>query len=100
MVFERWIVMPVTKTTASDALLFEALQQTRRSADLALVYNEAWERGPAWQEGIRTGAGMLPAQDAERLNTVLIEGARKNREELNFRLESRLSSASKAKQLI
>ncbi|MBP2449130.1 hypothetical protein JOH51_006638 [Rhizobium leguminosarum] len=44
---------------------------------MALVYNEAWERGPAWQEGIRTGAGMLPAQDAERFNAVLIEGAKK-----------------------
>ncbi|MEI1253090.1 hypothetical protein V8P78_34720, partial [Rhizobium sp. 6AS6] len=72
------------KDVRQAALLFEALQQTRRSADLALVYNEAWERGPAWQEGIRTGAGMLPAQDAERLNTVLIEGAKKNREEIEL----------------
>jgi len=72
------------KDIRQAALLFEALQQTRRSADLAHVYNEAWERGPAWQEGIRTGAGMLPAQDAERLNTVLIEGAKKNREEIEL----------------
>ncbi|MBY3489906.1 nucleotidyltransferase family protein [Rhizobium laguerreae] len=72
------------KDVRQAALLFEALQQTRRSADLALVYNEAWERGPAWQEGIRTGAGMLPAQDAERLNTILIEGAKKNREEIEL----------------
>lgn len=34
------------KDVRQAALLFEALQQTRRSADLALVYNEAWERGP------------------------------------------------------
>lgn len=87
------------KDVRQAARLFEALQQTRRSADLALVYNEAWERGSAWQEGIRTGAGMLPAQDAERLHTVLIEGARKTAKKLNFRLESRLSSASNAKQL-
>lgn len=72
------------KDVRQAALLFEALQQTRRSADLALVYNEAWERGPAWQEGIRTGAGMLPAQDAERFSTVLIEGAKKNREEIEL----------------
>jgi hypothetical protein len=72
------------KDVRQAALLFEALQQTRRSADLALVYNEAWERGPAWQEGIRTGAGMLPAQDAERFNTVLIEGAKKNRQEIEL----------------
>ncbi|MBB6219466.1 hypothetical protein GGE66_000410 [Rhizobium leguminosarum] len=88
------------KDIRQAALLFEALQQTRRSADLALVYNEAWERGPAWQEGIRTGAGMLPAQDAERFNAVLIEGAKKTAKKLNFRLENRWSSASKASQLI
>jgi len=72
------------KDVRQAALLFEALQQTRRSADLALVCNEAWERGSAWQEGIRTGAGMLPPQDAERFNPVLIEGAKKNCEEIEF----------------
>ncbi|MDK4743632.1 hypothetical protein PH547_33590, partial [Rhizobium sp. CNPSo 3464] len=72
------------KDIRQAALLFEALQQTRRSPDLALVYNEAWKRGPTWREGIRTGAGMLPAQDAERLNTVLTEGAKRNREEIEL----------------
>jgi hypothetical protein len=70
------------KDIRQAALLFEALQQTRRSADLALVYNEAWERGPAWQDAIRIGAEMLPAPDADRFKTVLIEGAKKNREEI------------------
>jgi hypothetical protein len=51
---------------------------------LALAYNEAWERGPAWQEAIRTGAGMLPTQDAERFNTVLLNGAQRNREEIEL----------------
>jgi hypothetical protein len=72
------------KDVRQAALLFEALQQTRRSADLALVYNEAWERGPAWQQGIRAGVGMLVAQDAERLNAVLTEGAKKNREDIEL----------------
>lgn len=72
------------KDIRQAALLFEALQQTRRTADLALVYNEAWERGPAWQDGIRTGAGMLPAEDAERLQTILLEGAKKNREDIQL----------------
>jgi hypothetical protein len=72
------------KDVRQAALLFEALQQTRRSADLALVYNEAWERGPAWQEGVRTGVGMLPAEDAERFKMVLIEGAKKNREDIEL----------------
>ncbi|MBB4483253.1 hypothetical protein GGE46_005874 [Rhizobium etli] len=65
---------------------------------MALVYNEAWRRGPTWREGIRTGAGMLPAQDAERLNTVLTEAEKETAKKLNFRLENRPSF--KAKQLI
>lgn len=72
------------KDIRQAALLFEALQQTRRSADLALVYNEAWERGPAWQEGLRTGAAMLPGEDAERLRITLTEGAKKNREDIEL----------------
>lgn len=76
------------KDVRQAGLLFEALQQTRRSADLELVYNEAWERGPAWQEGIRTGVVMLPAQDAERFSTILIEGAKKPAKKLNFHLQN------------
>ncbi|MFN7088966.1 MAG: GSU2403 family nucleotidyltransferase fold protein [Allorhizobium sp.] len=68
------------KDIRQAGLLFDALLQTRQSAELALVYNEAWERGSAWQDAIRTGAGMLPAQDAERLKSILIEGAKKIRE--------------------
>jgi len=47
------------KDIRQAALLFEALQQTRRSADLALVYNEAWGRGPAWR---RCRSSGLPRQ--------------------------------------
>ena len=72
------------KDVRQAALLFEALEQTRRSADLALVYNEAWERGRAWQEGIRAGAGMLPPQAAERLKAILVDGAKKNREDIEL----------------
>jgi hypothetical protein len=68
------------KDIRQAGLLFDALLQTRQSAELALVYNKAWERGSAWQDAIRTGAGMLPAQDAERLKSILIEGAKKIRE--------------------
>lgn len=74
------------KDIRQAGLLFDALLQTRRSADLALVYNEAWERGSAWQDAIRTGAGMLPVQDAERLKLILIEGAKKNRETIELPL--------------
>lgn len=70
------------KDVRQAALIFQALQQTRRSADLALVYNEAWERGPSWQEGIRIGASMLPEVDAERLKVLLLDGAKINREDI------------------
>ncbi|ASY66241.1 hypothetical protein SJ05684_b52590 (plasmid) [Sinorhizobium sojae CCBAU 05684] len=56
-------------------LLFEALQQTRRASDLALVYNEAWERGPHWQEGIWAGAGMLSEEGRDRLRDSLRHGS-------------------------
>lgn len=83
------------KEVRQAALLLEALQQTRRSADLALVYNEAWKRGSAWQEGIRSGAGMLQEQDAERFETVLIDGAKKIGKKSSFRLENRVSTTRK-----
>lgn len=56
-------------------LLVEALQQTRRVSDLALVYNEAWERGERWQAAIRAGAAMLSDQNRDRLRACLRTGA-------------------------
>lgn len=59
------------KDIRQSALLFEALDQTRRHADLALAYTEAWERGLAWQEGIRFGAAMFDEAEKERLHDSL-----------------------------
>ncbi|MBD9595935.1 hypothetical protein IB270_24085 [Ensifer sp. ENS05] len=70
------------KDVRQAALLFEALQQTRRTSDLALVYNEAWERGAGWQEGIRAGAGMLTAEETNRLRECLQTGASEIGEEV------------------
>jgi hypothetical protein len=39
--------------------LMQALIETRRTADLAEAYMEAWERGPHWQEAIRKSIGAL-----------------------------------------
>lgn len=64
------------KDVRQAALLFEALQQTRRAGDLTLVYNEAWERGAHWQHGIRIGAGMLTEEERGRLEDCLRAGAR------------------------
>lgn len=66
------------------ALLYEALLLTRRASDLALVYNEAWERGPAWQDGIRAGAGMLTEPDRHLLRDCLTAGAIQNREDITM----------------
>jgi hypothetical protein len=44
------------------ALLFEALQQTRRSADLAHVYNEAWRAGRRGKTVFEPGTGCCRHQ--------------------------------------
>ncbi|KKX32889.1 GSU2403 family nucleotidyltransferase fold protein [Rhizobium sp. LC145] len=72
------------KDIRQAALLFEALEQTRRLSDLALVYNEAWERGPAWQDGIRSGAGMLTAKQRDHLADSLRVGAIQIREDITM----------------
>ncbi|ABW89726.1 hypothetical protein F3P66_24620 (plasmid) [Agrobacterium fabrum] len=49
----------------------------------------------------RTSRFLSPsAQDAERLNTVLLEGAKDTAKKLNFRLENRSSFTPKARRLI
>ncbi len=53
-----------------------ALQQTRRTSDLALAYTEAWERGAGWQDAIRAGAAMLQPLDLDRLATCLSAGGK------------------------
>lgn len=72
------------KDARQAALLFEALQQTRRAADLTLVYNEAWDRGAQWQNGIRIGAGMLTEDERGRLRDCLRAGAMEIGEDLTM----------------
>ena len=59
------------KDLRQACLLMEALVQTRRQDDLAEAFAEAWDRGPAWSEGITEGIalmkGGLPAVVAEGL---------------------------------
>jgi hypothetical protein len=54
--------------------LFEALAVARMDRELADVFVEAWERGPAWQEAIRGGMGYLSAPDAETVRESLSNG--------------------------
>jgi hypothetical protein len=62
------------KDIQQSALLIEALSQARRHSDLTLVYTETWERGPAWQDGLRAGAGLMTAEGRERLRDCLRTG--------------------------
>lgn len=62
------------KDIQQSALLTEALAQARRHSDLALVYNEAWERGPAWREGIMAGAALMTEEGRSRLRDCLRTG--------------------------
>lgn len=63
------------KDIRQAALLFTALEQTRRSSELAFAYIEAWDRGPAWQSAIAAGARMLTVDDQQRLKATLQAGA-------------------------
>ncbi|MBP1859682.1 nucleotidyltransferase family protein [Rhizobium herbae] len=62
------------KDVRQAALLFEALGQTRRHSDLAVAFSEAWNRGQAWQDGIRKGVSFLAAKHRTDLMSVLREG--------------------------
>lgn len=48
------------KDLLQAATLFEAMLQTRQGDVLVDAYQEAWERGPSWQEGIASGLAMMP----------------------------------------
>ncbi len=54
--------------------LFEALVVARQDRELAEVFVEAWERGPAWQEAMRGGMGYLEAADADVVGDILAAG--------------------------
>ena len=48
------------KDLIQASLLSEALAETRQGYLLAEAYNEAWARGEAWQEAIRSGLMSMP----------------------------------------
>ena len=54
--------------------LIEALAQTRHQSDLALAYDEAWNRGPAWRDALKQGLSYLPSRRGEEVRSVLAEG--------------------------
>jgi len=55
------------------SLLIEALVETRHQDDLAFAFDEAWERGPHWQEAIKAGAKMMPKNGLAALSKCVNE---------------------------
>ena len=62
------------KDLMQSTLLFEAMHQTRKTADLALAWSEAWNRGDGWQDALRSGIGMLLDRPRERIIATLQAG--------------------------
>lgn len=48
------------KDLLQASLLSEALVETKQGYALADAYQEAWDRGSSWQEGIAAGLAMMP----------------------------------------
>ena len=63
-----------SKDVEQAASLIEALSVTRRHADLAFVFREAWKRGRAWREAIKLGLSYLPEKKAAEARAVLAVG--------------------------
>jgi hypothetical protein len=64
-------VLKRDKDIRQSVLLVEALGQTRRHSDLALAYTEAWDRGEAWQDGIRAGVALFTEAEKDALKNAL-----------------------------
>jgi hypothetical protein len=67
-------VLKREKDVRQAGMLMEALIETRRQADLAEVYAEAWGRGAAWKEGITRGMSYLPAHRRKQMAEGLVAG--------------------------
>ncbi|MNU02241.1 hypothetical protein D3C72_2458850 [compost metagenome] len=58
-------------------ILFEALYETRRSSDFAIAFDEAWQRGPAWQEALQKAeSSMLSMEGQEALGRIRKQGSK------------------------
>lgn len=64
------------KDVLQAGILFEALAQKRRHLDLAVVWAEAWKRGPAWREAIIEGRAMMAVEHRAILGDALRQGCR------------------------
>jgi hypothetical protein len=64
------------KDVLQAGLLVEALSLARRQADLAMVFSEAWERGPSWREAVERGLSYLPDRQRKMTSEQLLAGLR------------------------
>jgi hypothetical protein len=58
------------KDVKQAEILMEALIKTRRHAELAEAYAEAWERGPSWRDGLTKGMAFM----SEKLLAPIMDG--------------------------
>ncbi len=59
------------KDLSQAALLFQALVETRHNDELADAWEEAWDRGDAWKEGMVNGLLRLPKNGVKALENAL-----------------------------
>lgn len=64
------------KDMRQSAILVEALGESGQHADLAMAYEEAWERGPSWREAITATLSRYDDQTRRRLTGSLDKGLR------------------------
>lgn len=62
------------KDIRQATLLMTALIETRQRQGLALAFNEAWSRGPAWREALARGVSFIPQAEHQVIKTGLKEG--------------------------
>nr|WP_286134634.1 GSU2403 family nucleotidyltransferase fold protein [Methylobacterium sp. Leaf123] len=63
-----------SKDLHQAAALAGALAVSRRHADLALAWTEAWERGPTWREALETGVSYMQPEHRDVLQETLEAG--------------------------
>jgi hypothetical protein len=62
------------KDLRQAGLLAAALEVTRRAADFAEAFKEAWDRGPAWRQDLTRARSMLPTDLRGAFDRVLSAG--------------------------
>jgi len=62
------------KDVKQAEILMEALIGTRRHAELAEVYVEAWKRGPSWRDGIAKGMSFMNEKLLQQIMDGLASG--------------------------